>query len=129
MVQTLVAALANRPELASLHHLLPLHRDGSLLFHLLHVKVHGVVCQKRTEELKVRKARVNLVVCMALSELYLTEKECDCVGRHLLYRIVFMNLFIYQHLWMYMPFILNRIMLVFLLNCFSFLHCGGSAGR
>lgn len=53
MVQTLIAALAHRPELASLHHLLSLQRDSSvLLLALVHFKVHCVVCQKRTEKLR-----------------------------------------------------------------------------
>lgn len=53
MIQTLVAALAHRPELASLHHLLSLQRDGSvLILALVHFKVHRVVCRRRTEKLR-----------------------------------------------------------------------------
>lgn len=64
MVQTLVAALAHRPELASLHHLLSLQPDGSLLlFHLLHLKVHCVVCQRRTEKLKSGRSTLPLGHC------------------------------------------------------------------
>lgn len=51
MVQTLVAAFTHGPELAALHDLLSLHRDGVLLRHL---HVHLVVCNKHK--------RINLAV-------------------------------------------------------------------
>lgn len=54
MVQTLITALAHRPELASLHHPLSLLGDGSsvLALGLLHLEVHGVVWHRRREKLR-----------------------------------------------------------------------------
>lgn len=49
MIQTLVSALTDRPELASLHRLLFLYRE-SIFLHYLHI--HHIICQKRTAQTK-----------------------------------------------------------------------------